>query len=336
MKKSILFIVALALFACKKVPEATEKSQTEILEERFEKARDSLYFWTPDTVLELNPELISVLEDLYQHARDDEFPKEIKTELKWFAEYRKKLCEYYDQHELGSNTLSEYAKADTVINHAERLYAQNEDMSTMGMVVNNGTLQTFNIFHEYNQFEQLLLCCAKDETKELLYQEWNLADSIESNVDLIGDYIAYLQYWGGSIVGPISSGKGVELVKARANMYEKQVNLIRHDKYDVDGVALKNATKFLIECCEASCDTIYNEVVNGFDVPFDDADDYKRYTKDYNEAKYQIKKLRTSLEKWASIWDKLDYELMSDGTRHYSEQVASSMIIRWASIASTN
>ena len=110
---------------------------------------NSLITWTSDSAFMTNAELMLLLDTLYQHVREDSFPSEVKTEEKWMSEYRSKLCLYYDSHSIGSDTLSTYAKADSVLNEGVRLLELGNKWSTMEMVVYNSTLFTFDRCREY-------------------------------------------------------------------------------------------------------------------------------------------------------------------------------------------
>ena len=90
------------------------------------------------TILKTKLELVMLFDTLYQYAGNDS----VSTSTVWLQRYREKLCTYYDKHHLGSDTISFYAKADTVINAIERLYDLNDDWNTMGMVVNNSAMFT--------------------------------------------------------------------------------------------------------------------------------------------------------------------------------------------------
>ena len=60
-----------------------------------------------------------LLDTLYQHVLADTFPSEVRTEEKWMSEYRLRLCRYFDSHSNGNDTISTFAKADSVLNYGD-------------------------------------------------------------------------------------------------------------------------------------------------------------------------------------------------------------------------
>jgi hypothetical protein len=70
------------------------------------------------------------------------------------------------------------------------------------------------------------------------------------------------------------------------------------------------------------------------DSPFRNEADEELYIDSYKNTKSYIADLRPLLTEWIGIWNKLDYELMSDGSRNCSELVATSMLIEWANTIS--
>lgn len=188
----------------------------------------------------------------------------------------------------------------------------------------------------HDQFAQLLSCCQKPEAQELLRQEWKLGSLLTRQINTISHDIVLLEYWEGSIVGEISDYKSQDIAKARAEMYSKLLRLVRDDEPVTEGVAPKNAAKFLVDCCQTASEDLYTERVATFYNPPTDQTDYQRYQEAYNETAGHIKALQTTLDKWVALWAKLDAELMADGGLHFSERVASTMLINWASTTSSN
>lgn len=76
---------------------------------------NSLTFWTKDTILETNLELVLLMDTLYQKVRSDEFTSmPIERKLNWISNYRSQLGNYYDRNAFGEKRLSIFDKADSV------------------------------------------------------------------------------------------------------------------------------------------------------------------------------------------------------------------------------
>lgn len=333
-KTAILFIIISVLFGCNKKTGNVVKSAKDRLLESVEDSLESLIFWTSDTVCSQNPELVKLLDTLYQHVRSDSFPATLKSELEWMKQYRNRLSAYYEINHLGSDTVSVYAKADTILNLADRLFDSDDDWSTMGMIVRNSTKYTFDVYRIYGTFGQLLDSVKEPAIAELLYKEFQLSDSIESSVQLISANLSRMNYWGGSIVGVISTNNRESITEARWKMYQNQLDMIRDIKWEAKGVVPSCAVNLLIDCCNKVL--LEDEISNlqTIDSPFRNEEEKESYIESYKYTKSCIDDLRSLLKEWIEIWDKLDSELMSGGSRHCSELVATSMLIEWANTIS--
>ena len=185
MKKVLLSILFLACFitiigcANSKQSQMKAEEQANIDNMGNHNEYKSLSLSIPDTILNTNPELVMLFDTLYQYAGNNSVP----TSTVWLQRYREKLCTYYDKHHLGSDTISFYAKADTVINAIERLYGMNDDWSTMGMVVNNSTMLTLYKYREFNLLSQIEEYCTDSVKSELLNQEKALFNEMRKKMD---------------------------------------------------------------------------------------------------------------------------------------------------------
>ncbi len=131
---------------------------------------ESLEFWTADTILKANRELVALISPLYQYVNTDSLSSlSFENDLKWMNEYRKRLCKYYNTNKLGTDTISQYAKADTVIEASRKLWELDSDDSTMGMNVRNGVEYTRLVFQQFNEYAQLLDIC-KTNTSVKIYR----------------------------------------------------------------------------------------------------------------------------------------------------------------------
>ena len=153
-------------------------------------------------------------------------------------------------------------------------------------------------------------------------------------MQLISANLTRMTYWGGSIVGVISTSNYESIIEARWKMYQTHLDMVRDIKWEAKGVIPSCAVDLLIDCCNNVL--LKNDIshLKAIDSPFRNKDEEESYIDSYKNTKSYIADLRPLLTEWIGIWDKLDDELMTDGSRHCSELVASSMLIDWANTIS--
>jgi len=290
---------------------------------------DGLVFWTSDTAYNTNPDLLLLLDTLYRHVRTDSFPSEVRIEEQWMKDYRSRLCAYYDTHSLGSETISIYAKADSVLNEGVRLMELDCQWSTMEMIVNNSTEYTFDRCREYGQLTQLINCCETEEKKDLVYEEWAIYEKMRKKIMNISSNIVQLNYWHGSLAGPWATANYLTISGSRQYMYETVLNLVKGNGWDGTGVYFKSAERLLFDCCAESLNRIENTIQN--DAFGEDATEMRQMVKETEE---DIQELRLLIEEWINLMDKFDYALTCDGSRRDLERAGSFMLMKWASIVS--
>ena len=292
---------------------------------------NSLITCTSDTAFMTNAELMLLLDTLYQHVREDRFPSEVKTEEKWMSVYRTKLCSYYDSHSLGSDTISTYAKADSVLNEGVRLLELGNNWSTMEMVVYNSTLFTYDRCREYGLLTYVISSCEKEEAKELVYQEWTMYEQMLEKIGLIASNMVCLNYWGGSITGPLGTASYLQILNSRMDMYKTILDIIEGQRWDNSGVPLPNAERFLFDCCTTTIERIVKES-DEFYSEYEGKEPERSFYEPIHETKVTIEELRPIIKKWIILMDKVDDALTHDGNRHSIERAASYMLMKWASI----
>lgn len=288
---------------------------------------NSLITWTSDSAFTTNAELMLLLDTLYQHVREDSFPSDVRTEEKWMSEYRSRLCSYYDSHSLGNDTISTYAKADSVLNEGVRLLELGNNWTTMEMIVMNSTKFTYDRCREYGLLTQVISQCKNKEAKDLVYQEWAMYEQILKKIGLIASNMASLNYWGGSIVGPLSTATYLQILDSRMNMYKTILDIINGQGWDNSGVPLPNAERFFFNCCTTTIERIVKESDE-----FYSEESERGFNETIHETKVTIAELRPVIKKWIILMDKVDDELTHDGSRHSVERAASYMLMKWASI----
>lgn len=293
---------------------------------------DGLVFWTSDEAFSRKSELLLLLDTLYRHVRTDSFPSEVKTEEKWMSEYREKLCSYYDLYRLGSETIPENAKADSVLNEGDRLMELGCSWSTMEMIVNNSASFTFDRCKEYGLLNQLIMNCESEEAKELIYKEWALYEKMLKKITLISSNIVELNYWGGSMAGPAATANYCIISGSRRHMYQTILNIVTDEPWDGTGVYLRNAEQLLFGCCDESL----RKIVERTPETFFDANEEKEHKKVVKETEKAIQELKPLIEEWIVLMDQVDKEFTMDGSRHCIERAGALMLMKWASIVSDN
>ena len=293
---------------------------------------NSLIFWTSDTAYTTNADLLFLLDSLYQHVRKDEFPSEVRTEEKWMANYRLRLNAYYDSS-YGKDSLSIFIKADSVLNEGISLLELGCRWSTREVVVNNVAQYTFDRCREYGLLTQLVNCCETDEARELVYQEWALYEQMLRKMGLIAENMVSLQYWGGSITGPLGTAAYLQLSQTRRDMYQTLLEIVDVNSkgWDDTGVYPENAKRLLFDCCDTAIIKI-EEDMDEFYREFEGKERDKRIDETIRETKTATKELKPIVDEWIVLLDKLDDALTHDYNRHSVERTASYMLMKWASI----
>lgn len=288
-------------------------------------------FWAPDTAYTTNADLLLLLDTLYQHVRLENFPSEVKLEEKWMEDYRYRLVAYYDEKMHRNDSLSVSAKADSVLNEGSRLLSLGCNGTTMDMIVNNDAQYTLDRCREYSLLSQLVVSCETSESKELVYKEWTLYEQMFKKIGLIATNMVNLNYWGGSITGPLRTAAYLQLSQSRRDMYQTILNIMNGEGWDDSGVYPDNAERFLFDCCSTSINRIVKEA-DEFYSEYEGKERSKIFDETIKETKNAIQELRPIVKEWIRLVDILDDEITHDFSRHHVERAASYMIMQWASI----
>ena len=333
MKQIIFFLFTLMVIGCGganknngKTDEAASERDTVAVEDFFSGSRS----FFGDSIYNLNPELMTLYDSLYDNICITESSSYgfLKKES-WMKGYCKKLADYYDAHDLGMKNISVYAKADTVLNHIHRLISQDDDTSTMGMVVQYGTESKLNMCRGYAMYLQMKDLCKEKATKGLLEHEWKLYHQIYDKAMNVVVNTGSLYFWGGSIIGPFVSWKNKEMIAARIEMYRA---LFSDDKTEKGNVHdLQEAKMMLLKSYSSTLDEVLNCIE---EYRQESPEDFPReeFEKLEKDARRSIKELDASLEEWIKLLKEIGGKL--PGTNQtIIEQAASSMMIRWTEIA---
>jgi hypothetical protein len=286
--------------------------------------RNGLICWTTDTAFATNADLLLLLDTLYQHVNPDSFPRDVRSEERWMADYRSKLGAFYDKYSLGSDTISIYAKADTVLNLGVRLMELGNLWSTSEMIAYNSTQFTFDRCREYGLLTQLLSCRKNVEGLDLVYKEWELYEKMLKKIGLIAGNMTSLNYWGGSIIGPLGTYSYLQILQARREMYQTVLDVVKDNSWNGTGVPLENAERFLFDCCSSALHQS------------DKKDNSKEFVETVKETETAIQELSPIIDEWVSLMEKVDYELTHDSSRHSIERAAAYMLMKWASVVTEN
>lgn len=332
---AVLFCLGVVAISCGRNMNGAElKGRAKMIAMKDSTCSESLLFWTADTIKKTDLELVMLLDTLYQYALNDSISKTVREEVQWMDHYRQRLCALYETRRLGCDTISMFAKADTVLNVAERLYEIDDDWSTMGILVYNSICSTFDTFREYNALSQLLANCKDEETKELVYQEWTLYEELLGHVAPITGNIVDLTFWGGSIVGPLTSDCIRQLSDARSEMYMKLSQFVNGDDFEDEyGVFLDCAGELLFNCIGKAIDKEVKSTLD-FQREFNEMskESLRLFMETADEAKSMASEMRPLMRQWTELWDKLDEKLTHNWSRHSTERIASLMLLKWASV----
>ena len=342
MKKIVILFVSLILLGCGNNIHGDRSNQERgnskgMTRDEYLHSLDSaemmngLVFWTSDTAYATNADLLLLLDTLYRHVRTDGFPSEVKKEERWMSEYRSRLVAYYDAFSEGDDTISQFAKADSVLNEGARLLELDSHWSTMEMVVYNSTVFTFDRFKEYSMLTRIVNSCESDEAKELVYKEWSLYEQMLKKIGIIASNMVSLNNWGGSISGPLSTASYLQISESRRDMYQTILDIVKGDGWDNTGVFPENAERFFFDCCATALNRTIKEA-DDFYKEYEGKERSESFDDAIKKTGIEIDELRPIMKEWIVTLDKLDNELTHDSSRHTVERAASHMIMKWASI----
>lgn len=295
---------------------------------------ESLDCLVSDTVCQTNPELLQLLDSLYQHVRSDEFSKNARIEEQWMNSYRKHICDYYDKRNKRKETISEFEKAELVLKEGTRLIELNCDYSTMEMVVKNSIETTFARLSEYGLLTQMISKCKDNETKNLVYKEWEQLENIRQDMIGIVDGLVQLSYWTGSGGIPIRTERWLDFSDMRKRMYQNLIKLEDGETLESQDYYKDDAVQYLTNHLTEAVKVVYSdwEADQNDGSPLMDKGEWKEYQKVAKETEKDINTIQPKLKEWISLWSKLESKLTHKDNLNMP-QVASKMLVEWANIA---
>lgn len=272
---------------------------------------ESLEFWTADTILKANRELVALISPLYQYIHTDSLSSlTFENDLKWMNEYRKKLCKYYNTNKLGTDTISQYAKADTVIEASRKLWELDSDDSTMGMNVRNGVEYTRLVFQQFNEYAQLLDICKTEQQRNLLMDEITAWYELEELLSKAYTDCTYLKYWGGSCASSTSSAGMLKILESHITLYRRDKSILKNDFeiWNNQGIYLECVKELPVNCFLIKLKESIYEEENGNDY----AELLRTTKKDISELSSRINKWITAHQAWIKETDEYSSEAISE------------------------
>ena len=302
------------------------KQIAELIMEEVSANVESLEFWTADTILKTNKELVALMNPLYQYVHADSLSAlTFEKDLKWMNEYREKLCNYYNANQLGADTISPYAKADAVIEVSRELWKLYSDDSTMGMNVRNGVEYTRLVFQQFNEYAQLLDICKTDKQRKLLKDEMMAWLELEDLLSKAYTDCTYLKYWGGSYASPASSAGMLQIWESHISLYRKDKGILKNDfeAWDTQGLYVECVKELPVKCFLIKLkESIYEE-------------EGEEYKEQLNTTKQDISQLSSKIKKWTTehqLWIK---GIDKCGIEDISEKYVGNMLVELSSIISS-
>ena len=280
-----------------------------------------LGFWATDTILKTNYKLVMLMDTLYRYVHTAQFSSSaLEDNTEWMNKYRNQLCRYYKVNQLGTDTISDYAKADTVIEASRKLWKLDSDGSTAGLTISNGIERTRLIFQQYNEYVRLLELCETDGQKGLLKDEFKAWIDLNTLMSEIYSDCVYLRYWGGSITGPVRSAGILQILESHISMYQKDRSLLNDNKDN--GVFMECAKNLLLDCCQSALkEYVYED---------EKSESYKGLT---TVAKQKVSTLPIVIGKWIKAHESWANETNELEERH--EKNTSEVLVRLSILISS-
>lgn len=296
-----------------------------------------------DLIASKNRSFITLFNGLFSYMYSSLERSQIEKE-EWMKNYHEKLCEYYDTKHLGSDTLSDFNKTDSVLNIAERLFVggsleskinvedfifaltEHDKYEAMAKLTRINNLQTcIDECRIYNLLSNILSRCENEEQKALIRHEMEIYYDLSNKMRQISLNLIDLYYWGGSIAGSERDAAISDISRSRVNMYATINNIISGTPWYDKGVPLDLAEQQLLECCNRT----FRDCTN-----LDDGINIERKKEVIDETTRVIKELRPLLKGWIKHWEITDEALTRDATRNQMERAAAYVLIEWASLVS--
>ncbi len=275
-----------------------------------------------------NRNLTVLMDSLYEYVNEDSLPSsKIENDIKWMNKYRNQLCSYYNTNKLGPETISPYAKAEAVIEASRKLWELvSDDFTNADMILNNYVEYKRLLFLQYNEYTQLLELCKTDEQKGLLKNEFEAWLELETLIYKIYSNYVYLNWWGGSIIGPKGSKGPTQILESHVLLYRNDRGILTRDFYEDNGVFIECARDLLLNCCHLALkEYIYEDGII-------EEEGYKQLT---TTVKQSLSILPKTLDNWIKVRKLWTDNVCTDGSRSILRRNTSEVIIRLSNIISS-
>ena len=217
--------------------------------------------WYPYNIIKANYHLVLLMDSLYRYTKSDYIENNIKKNIKWMSDYRNRLCKYYRQTYQLSDSISEFAMADSIVENAKKLW-------NFSVLNENCIDDIWLIFEQYNEYEKLFRICETEEQKEMLTKEFVEWTKLEKLFNDLYAKCEYLRYWNNtSYIEAQILGGITDSMRAHRDLYKNEYSVLT-DNLDSDGdfyiipggeygTDLISAQNLLISSCEKAVENNY-------------------------------------------------------------------------------
>jgi adenosyl cobinamide kinase/adenosyl cobinamide phosphate guanylyltransferase len=147
--------------------------------------------------------------------------------------------------------------------------------------------------------------------------------------------ITFLNYWGGSIVGPLCTYHHRELSSARIAMYKTMIQMAKREYSNSSNESLNNAEYVLLK-------QLHNSILDLLKESGDwqkelkkiDKESFLHYKTTIKETKEYQSRFKPLVENWTSQWRMLENSFDSNKKLHM-EAAASQLLLEWSKVVSS-
>lgn len=284
---------------------------------------ESIVPWTDDSIKTIYPELVMLIDPLYQFQPTDTLEKD----LVFMSEMRKRFCEYYDSVGIWKKSDDEYAKADTVIDHIKNIY-NNSATSSADMMIASDIGYRIERLRHYGLFQQFI-GHRNAAYYHLQEAEWMAWDTLKKTVSTIVTSLVDISYANASgwSTGMIRTNNLSRIANAHMSLYERDGTLYSFfdssDGYTIVGSYQKPAKQFLISCCQEALNNVLSN------------EDVKITKEDRKQIEKAISDLPVLIDNWLNARNAWTGEICYDATRDMFTFSTAQMLIDLGTVIST-
>lgn len=284
---------------------------------------ESIVFWTDDSIKTIYPELVMLIDPLYQFQPTDTLEKD----LIFMTEMRKRFCAYYDSVGIWKESDDEYAKVDSVIDYISEIY-DSKAISSADMMIASDIGYRGDRLRHYGLFQQLV--GHRNAAYYYLHEaEWMAWDTLSKTVSSIMGSLVDATYANASgwSTGMTRIYGISRIANTHMSLYERDLVLYSFfessDGFTIVGSYQKPAKQFLITCCQEALDIVLSN------------EEAKINNKDKKQIETAISNLPVLIDNWLNARNAWTEEICSDGTREMFAFSTSQMLIDLGTAIST-